>query len=55
LLWAIAALNILMLLSIPPYGSHYLVDMLAGAAVAFVAIVVTWLTRRSWNRSLSAV
>ena len=31
-------LNILMLISTPSHGGHYLVDMIAGAAVAFVTI-----------------
>ncbi len=33
-----AALNALMLFSIPSFGRHYLIDMIAGAAVALVAI-----------------
>ena len=37
--WCIAALNLLMLPSIPPMGAHYLVDLLAGAAIGLVAIV----------------
>ena len=38
--YAIAALNMIMLLSIPPIGGHYLVDMLAGGALALAAIAV---------------
>ena len=38
MLFAIAALNVLMLLSIPVYGSHYLSDMLAGALIALLSI-----------------
>ena len=34
-----ALLNFLMLLSIPPIGGHYLVDLLGGAAVALVSIM----------------
>lgn len=37
--WSIAALNLLMLPSIPPMGAHYLVDLFAGAAFAITAIV----------------
>ncbi|WLI89200.1 phosphatase PAP2 family protein [Massilia sp. R2A-15] len=33
-------LNLLMLLSTPTFGGHYLIDMIAGAAVAAVAILV---------------
>jgi hypothetical protein len=38
--YGIAALNMVMLLSIPPIGGHYLVDMLAGGALALGAIAV---------------
>jgi membrane-associated phospholipid phosphatase len=38
--YGIAALNVVMLLSIPPIGGHYLVDMLAGGALALGAIAV---------------
>lgn len=36
--WGIGALNAAMLVSIPFFGGHYLVDMIAGAAVALAAI-----------------
>jgi hypothetical protein len=39
--WPIAALNGLMLFSIPIFGGHYLIDMIAGAAVAGFAIALT--------------
>jgi membrane-associated phospholipid phosphatase len=38
--WAIAALNVAMLVSIPFFGGHYLVDMIAGAAVGLASIAV---------------
>jgi hypothetical protein len=38
--YGIATLNFLMLLSIPPIGGHYLVDVLAGGALALGAIAV---------------
>jgi hypothetical protein len=38
--YGIAALNMIMLLSIPPIGGHYLVDMLAGGVLALGAIAV---------------
>jgi hypothetical protein len=38
LLFPFAAVNAVMLFAIPTYGGHYLVDMIAGAAVAGVAI-----------------
>ena len=41
LLIPIAAINGVMLLSIPLFGGHYLVDMIAGAAVALLAIAAT--------------
>ena len=42
--WVIAALNIVMLVSIPIFGGHYLVDMLAGAVVmaGSLGIVKAW-------------
>lgn len=44
--YGIAALNFVMLLSIPPIGGHYLVDMLAGWALALGAIAVQ---RAPWH------
>jgi hypothetical protein len=38
--YGITTLNALMLLSIPPIGGHYLADMLAGGALALVAIAL---------------
>jgi membrane-associated phospholipid phosphatase len=37
----VAAFNILMLLSIPSEGGHYLVDVLGGIAVGLLAILMT--------------
>jgi membrane-associated phospholipid phosphatase len=36
--WGIALLNVAMLVSIPFFGGHYLVDMIAGAGVALASI-----------------
>lgn len=36
---SVVLLNLLMLLSTPTFGGHYLVDMIAGAGVAVVAIL----------------
>lgn len=47
--WGIAGLNGFMLLSIPPIGGHYFVDMIAGAALAAVFI----LGSRWWPQSTS--
>jgi membrane-associated phospholipid phosphatase len=42
--WGIAGLNALMLLSIPPIGGHYLVDMIGGGAIALLCILgLRWL------------
>jgi hypothetical protein len=41
LLPLVALVNAVMLFSIPSYGGHYLIDMIAGAAVAFLAIAAT--------------
>jgi hypothetical protein len=44
--YVIAALNSFMLLAIPPVGGHYLVDVLAGGALALGAIA---LKRAAWR------
>ena len=44
---AILTLNVLMLLSIPSEGQHYLVDILSGAIVAATSIAAVRLTLRS--------
>jgi hypothetical protein len=46
---AVAALNSLMLLSTPTFGGHYLVDMLAGALVAALAIDVVRRMPDRWS------
>jgi hypothetical protein len=51
----IAALNTFMLLSIPPFGGHYLVDVLAGGALALGAIAVRRATRHGMSRTLFGV
>jgi hypothetical protein len=38
-LFGVGALNLLMLLSIPTFGGHYLTDMIGGAVVAFASIL----------------
>src|SRR5215475_10842596 len=45
LLALVMALNTLMLFSIPPYGNHYIADMIAGACVAAASIAVLRTTR----------
>ncbi|HEV2651868.1 MAG TPA: phosphatase PAP2 family protein [Rhizomicrobium sp.] len=44
--WAVAALNLLMLFAIPFFGGHYLVDMIAGGAVALASLAIV----RAWPR-----
>ncbi|MBR1266152.1 phosphatase PAP2 family protein [Bradyrhizobium sp. AUGA SZCCT0222] len=44
--YGIATLNAAMLLSIPPIGGHYLVDLLAGVALAVGAIAIQRATTR---------
>jgi hypothetical protein len=39
--WGIAGLNGFMLLSIPPIGGHYLVDMIGGGAIALPCVLVS--------------
>jgi len=36
--WGIAALNLVMLASVPFFGGHYLMDMIAGAATMLIAL-----------------
>jgi PAP2 superfamily len=50
--YGIATLNLVMLLSIPPIGGHYLVDMLAGVALALGAIAVQRAPRHGVSRIL---
>jgi membrane-associated phospholipid phosphatase len=38
-LFGVGALNVLMLLSIPTFGGHYLTDMIGGGVVAFASIL----------------
>ena len=40
-------INVLMLLSIPSEGGHYLVDMIAGSIVALVTLIIVRRTQRS--------
>jgi membrane-associated phospholipid phosphatase len=45
--WIGLALNLLMLIATPIHGSHYLVDVLAGLAVAVAAVAGTaWMFGR---------
>ena len=47
LFWPVAAFNLGVLASIPSFGGHYLVDMLAGAAITVAAMAWTsWADRR---------
>jgi hypothetical protein len=43
-------LNILMLFTIPFFGGHYLVDMIAGAAVMLVALAIARLSVFGWAK-----
>jgi len=46
--WIFAVLNLLMLFTIPFFGGHYLIDMIAGAGVFAAALaIVKWLGRKS--------
>ena len=46
--WSFAGLNLLMLFTIPFFGGHYLIDMIAGAGVFAAALaIVKWLGRKS--------
>lgn len=45
--WPVFAVNVVMLLSTPVEGTHYLADMIAGAAVAGVALTLVARLRRA--------
>jgi membrane-associated phospholipid phosphatase len=47
--WAIMALNLVMLISIPYFGGHYLADMIAGAVVMLLSLAAT----RLWFSGLA--
>ena len=49
--WMMAALNVAMMPAIPFFGGHYLVDMLAGGAVALASLAIV----RIWPTLSSAV
>lgn len=46
--WMMLGLNALMLSAIPWFGGHYLVDMLAGAAVMITSLAIIKLVPRLW-------
>ncbi|MGH7048170.1 MAG: phosphatase PAP2 family protein [Stellaceae bacterium] len=54
LLGPITIVNLIMILSIPSFGPHYLVDLFAGAAVAGLAIMATRVADPSRRRSATA-
>ena len=45
--WIVGALNFVMLFSIPFFGGHYLVDMIAGV---LMAILIGWIWRYLMSR-----
>lgn len=47
--WVVAGLNFTMLFSIPPFGDHYLFDMLVGGAIAVLCIMGHHAVTRSWK------
>src|SRR5262245_7894178 len=52
--WVAALLNVAMLLAIPFYGGHYLVDVFAGAAVALISVVAVKLWSRQQGPAYAA-
>jgi hypothetical protein len=54
LLIPIALVNGLMMFSIPSFGGHYLIDIVAGAVVALLAIAATAALRRPWTAAPAA-
>jgi membrane-associated phospholipid phosphatase len=51
--WLILALNVLMLAATPIDGSHYFIDVIAGIAVAAVAVLIALLAARVLARWIS--
>ena len=53
--WPVLAINAAMLLATPVEGTHYLADMLAGAAVALTSLgIIAWLERLPVRTTISA-
>jgi membrane-associated phospholipid phosphatase len=54
--WSIAGLNLVMLLSIPPIGGHYLSDMIAGGVIAVLCILgLRWWSSKAAPENLFRV
>jgi len=53
--WLVGALNALMLVAIPFFGGHYLVDMIAGAGVMLASLGVVKAWPRGAPRAQEAV
>lgn len=53
--WAVTGLNLVMLCSVPWFGGHYLVDMLAGAANMLLSLAVIKTAPRLWEKILDAL
>ena len=47
--WGIVALNVLMLVSVPWYGGHYLMDMIGGLATLLTAVAMVRTAPSVWN------
>lgn len=46
--WAFLVLNLLMIVATPTHGGHYLIDVIAGGALAVLSIaLVSWQTKRT--------
>ncbi|RQW40339.1 phosphatase PAP2 family protein [Novosphingobium sp. LASN5T] len=52
--WPVTILNAAMLLATPVEGTHYLVDLIAGAAVALAALAITQLAARRFSPRLAS-
>ena len=53
--WPGIAVNVIMLAAIPIIGSHYLIDMIAGVALALMAISLAHAVDRVCSRDISTV
>jgi membrane-associated phospholipid phosphatase len=48
--WVVLALNLTMLVATPIDGAHYLIDVIAGIAIAALSLVTAWVTVRRADR-----
>jgi hypothetical protein len=53
--WGIAALNVLMLVSVPWFGGHYLMDMIAGSFTLLLSLALVRTAPALWKRFITPI